>query len=176
MFNIALFEPEIPYNTGNISRLCVGTGCELTLVGKPAFSLDDTQLKRAGLDHWDDLKLTQLPSLDAFSSKPEERFILLSTYGEKLYWEHEFQQGDTLLFGCETRGLPQEFIQKHREKAYALPLPGPARSLNLSNAVSAVIFEGLRQLSVKGQEFALPRELEGRRAYFDMFGQRVSED
>lgn len=168
MFHVALFEPEIPYNTGNISRLCVGTNCSLTLVGEPGFSLEDSKLKRAGLDHWDSLSLRRSASLEDLEREAGGELVVFSTYGERSLWQHDFEAGQTLLFGSESRGLPAEALERWKSRTLALPLPGSARSLNLSNAVAIAVYEGLRQLAERGQDFPLPRSPGPRRPYFDL--------
>lgn len=145
MFSVALFQPEIPHNTGNISRLCVGTGCSLHLVKPLGFSLEDKYMKRCGLDHWPYLNLTLYENLDELVATGK-RMALFSKRGKKLFWDHEFQPDDLLIFGRETKGLPVEFTDKYADITYALPMYGPARALNLANSVAAVVYEGLRQL------------------------------
>jgi tRNA (cytidine/uridine-2'-O-)-methyltransferase len=148
--HIVLVEPEIPPNTGNISRTCAATGTFLHLVKPLGFSIDDKQLKRAGLDYWPFVKLFMHESLDAFLGEyGSERMFLASTKGEKLYTEPSYQDGDMLVFGKETAGLPHDFIARRKQNTIRIPLSEDTRlrSLNLSNSVGIVLYEALRQLS-----------------------------
>ena len=145
-FNIVLVEPEIPPNTGNIARLCAATGSNLHLVGKLGFSIDDRQLKRAGLDYWDKVSLKTWESLEALqAANPEARYWYLSTKAEKSYLEADFYPGDFLVFGKETKGLPEELIRKNLDYAIKIPMPGEIRSLNLSTSTGIVLYEALRK-------------------------------
>lgn len=155
MFQVALYQPEIPPNTGNISRLCVGACCALHLVGPLGFSLADRLVRRAGLDHWGDLDLTVHDELEPLLAA-HPRVALFSKRGAKWHWEHEYRVGDLLLFGRETTGLPADIIDRFADRCYALPVIGPVRSLNLGNSVAAVVYEGLRQLAARG-ELPTPR-------------------
>ncbi len=148
MFNIVLVTPEIPQNTGNIGRLCVSTDSRLHLIEPLGFSLDQSQLRRAGLDYWPHLQVTVYPEWENFQEKgPKRRMIFLSTHGERSVYEHSFQLGDTLVFGNESRGLPNDFYSRYRDRLYRLPMPGRhCRSLNLANTVAAVLYEALRQV------------------------------
>ncbi len=147
--HIVLVEPEIPPNTGNISRTCAATGCVLHLVKPLGFSIDDRQLKRAGLDYWPHLKLEIHESFAEFLEKYGDRRMWLSTTkGKMLYTEPEYRDGDFILFGKETEGLPRPFIEANIEKAVRIPMSEGTRlrSFNLSNSVAIVVFEALRQL------------------------------
>jgi tRNA (cytidine/uridine-2'-O-)-methyltransferase len=146
-FNIVLIEPEIPPNTGNIARLCAATGSVLHLVGKLGFSLDDRYLKRAGLDYWEFVTLKQWPDLDALrSSAPEGRFFYLSTKVSRSYLDAGFQPGDYIVFGKETKGLPEELLEANAETSFTIPMPSErVRSLNLSTSAGIVLYEALRQ-------------------------------
>ncbi|HEX9079278.1 MAG TPA: tRNA (cytidine(34)-2'-O)-methyltransferase [Desulfuromonadaceae bacterium] len=146
-FNIVLVEPEIPPNTGNIARLCAATGSILHLVGKLGFSLDDRYLKRAGLDYWEFVTLRQWPDLGALqASAPEGRFFYLSTKADRSYLKAGFRPGDYIVFGKETRGLPEELIAANPDTAITIPMPaGKVRSLNLSTSAGIVLYEALRQ-------------------------------
>ena len=147
-FNIVLVEPEIPPNTGNIARLCAATGTILHLVEPLGFSLDDRYLKRAGLDYWEHVQLRTWPSLAALQSAvPEGRFFYLSTKAERSYLSASYRPGDYLVFGRETKGLPEELIRANPETAVTIPMPGPeaVRSLNLSTSAGIVLYEALRQ-------------------------------
>lgn len=147
LFNIVLIEPEIPPNTGNVARLCAATGASLHLVGKLGFSIDDRQLKRAGLDYWDKVEVRQWESLEALQAAfPDGRFWYLSTkVARNCYEPGIYQPGDFLVFGKESSGLPAELLAAHPERCLTIPMPGKVRSLNLSNAVSVVLYEALRQ-------------------------------
>lgn len=146
MFNIVLYQPEIPPNTGNIIRLCANTGCYLHLIQPLGFELDNSKLKRAGLDYheWADIQLHA--SLDAYCKMVSTRMFALSTRGRTLYSNASFQHGDSLLFGPETRGLPQSFLDDLPEdQVLRLPMLEHSRSLNLSNSVAVVTYEALNQ-------------------------------
>ncbi|MFZ3229055.1 MAG: tRNA (cytidine(34)-2'-O)-methyltransferase [Pseudobdellovibrio sp.] len=148
LFKIVLVEPEIPQNTGNIGRTCVGTNCELHIIGPMSFEINDTQLKRAGLDYWQHLKWFYYPSYEAWFqtvSNPE-RVFYFTTKTQKTYYEIPYQLGDWLVFGKETKGLPPEIIQKNPNQAVTIPQTGPVRSLNLATAVAISIYEGFRQI------------------------------
>ncbi|MCP5499726.1 MAG: tRNA (cytidine(34)-2'-O)-methyltransferase [Leptospiraceae bacterium] len=147
--HIALYRPEIPPNTGNIARLCVGANLPLHIVGKPAFDLSEKAVRRAGLDYWKHLKLFTHESFEEFrNSLPKASVLyLVSKFGKTLYTKPEYKEGDILFFGNETSGVPKEIHEAIDEtnKIY-LPMPGEVRSLNLSNAVAIVAFEALRQI------------------------------
>ncbi|KXG78895.1 tRNA (uridine(34)/cytosine(34)/5-carboxymethylaminomethyluridine(34)-2'-O)-methyltransferase TrmL [Thermotalea metallivorans] len=147
--NVVLFEPEIPPNTGNVSRTCAATGSRLHLIKPLGFSIDDKQLKRAGLDYWDLLDLHLYENIDAlFKKYPHGRFYFATTKGNQYYTDVQFQDEDFIVFGKETAGLPQDLLLKNQESCIKIPmLPNEkARSLNLSNSVSIVLYEALRQL------------------------------
>ncbi|MDP3058285.1 MAG: tRNA (cytidine(34)-2'-O)-methyltransferase [bacterium] len=149
--NIVLVEPEIPANTGNIARSCAATGATLHLVGKIGFSIDEPSVKRAGLDYWHLVKILQHNSLEAlWAQYPEGRYFYLSTKGKNYYHNVKFQSNDFIVFGKETKGLPEELIKSKQECTFRIPMIEGARSLNLSNAVAVVLFEGLRQLDFCG--------------------------
>lgn len=152
MLNIVLVEPEIPPNTGNVSRLCAGLDAKLHLVGKLGFSTDDRALKRAGLDYWKYLKLEYHDSLEALWAKyPDANAIYTSSHAEKLHTDWTYQQDDFLVFGKETSGLPRELLETVPERTIRIPHWGLVRSLNLSNAVAVVAYEAMRQLMVRGE-------------------------
>ena len=146
VFNIVLVEPEIPPNTGNVGRLCLATKSTLHLVKPLGFSLDDRQLKRAGLDYWDDVDLKVWDSLDALlaAQDPEGRHFFLTTKTKRGYWEVKFQSGDFLIFGRETKGLPENLLRENQASCITIPMYG-TRSLNLATAVAIVLFEAVRQ-------------------------------
>jgi tRNA (cytidine/uridine-2'-O-)-methyltransferase len=151
--HIVLVEPEIPPNTGNISRTCAATGAWLHLVKPLGFSIDDRTLKRAGLDYWPFVKVEIHENLDAFLQEyAGERMWLATTKGEKRYTDVQYRDGDFLLFGKETKGLPRDFIEAHKECAIRIPMSEDTRlrSFNLSNSAAIVLFEALRQLGFPG--------------------------
>lgn len=145
--HVALFEPEIPPNTGNIARLCAATFTELHIVGVTGFRMDDRTLKRAGLDYWSEVVLHRHLDLEAlYAHLPSSRFIFLTTRTERPYHRFRFQPSDCLIFGPETRGLPAELLARHPENCLKIPMPNPnVRSLNLATSVGIVLFEALRQ-------------------------------
>lgn len=145
--NIVLYEPEIPQNTGNIARLCACTGASLYLVGKLGFSLSSKYTKRAGLDYWDSVDLHKINSMEElFEQFPNGRFFYLTTKSKKKYTDIAFQDGDFIVFGPETRGLPDEYVTK--ETAITIPMQEGQRSLNLSNSVAIVAYEIIRQIGM----------------------------
>lgn len=151
MFHIVLVEPEIPQNTGNIARTCAVTGAALHLVRPLGFSLDDKQLKRAGLDYWDELDVTLYDSFEEVEqAHPEARFYLLSTHAAKSYAEAKYSDGDFLVFGKETAGLGPKLLSRRSEDAVRIPMRSGLRSLNLSNSVALVLYEALRQNGFPG--------------------------
>ncbi len=152
MLKIVLYEPEIPPNTGNIIRLCANTGCSLHLVGPLGFDLDDKKLRRAGLDYREFAELNRYDTIEEFSAVNNgPRLLGISTRGATLYHEVRYREGDALLFGPETRGLPEAVLAAlPPEQRIRLPMRPQSRSLNLSNAAAIVTYEGLRQLGFNG--------------------------
>ncbi len=148
IFNVALLEPEIPPNTGNIMRLCANTGARLHLIRPLGFVLDEKRLRRAGLDYRQWIDVQEHDSLAALrASLSGKRLLALSTRGRSTYSEVDYQMGDILLFGPETRGLPQSVLDDlPAAQQLRLPMTAPSRSLNLSNTVAVVLYEGWRQL------------------------------
>ena len=145
MFNVVLVEPEIPPNTGNVGRLCLATRSTLHLVGPLGFSIDDRQLKRAGLDYWDEVDVREWSNLDQFRrANALARFFYLTTKATQPYFEVSFRPKDFLVFGRETKGLPERVLQENRESCITIPMHG-TRSLNLATAVAIVLFEAMRQ-------------------------------
>jgi tRNA (cytidine/uridine-2'-O-)-methyltransferase len=143
-FNIVLFEPEIPQNTGNIARLCACTGANLYLVGKLGFSLSDKYTKRAGLDYWDSVNIKKFDTLEQLQEENKDAtFYYLTTKSKKSYFDVKFQAGDFLVFGPETRGLPETLVKSN--SAITIPMVEGQRSLNLSNSVAIVLYEAIRQ-------------------------------
>ena len=147
MIHIALVEPEIPQNTGNIARLCAATRTPLHIVGVTGFRLDDKAVRRAGLDYWDEVDLTRHASLPALSQVlTNSRFVYFSTKAEHSYLDWEFVENDCLVFGRETRGLPTELLRSNWNRCLKIPILNPkVRSLNLANSVAIVLYEALRQ-------------------------------
>jgi len=151
MFNVVLVEPEIPPNTGNVARLCLATGSRLHLVKPLGFSVDDRQLRRAGMDYWHQVDLQYWEDLNAFETatrSPTRRFFF-TTKTDRNYWEAEFEPDDYLVFGRETRGLPENLLDAQSESCLTIPMQPGARSLNLATAVAVVLFEAVRQLKQK---------------------------
>lgn len=146
--NIVLIEPEIPNNTGNIGRLALGTGCTLHLVKPFGFEISDSRLRRAGLDYWQHVDLVIYESIDDFLQKNEQaNMVFLSSHGTKSYWDIPFKDHLFLVFGKESVGLPKPLLQANNDACFKIPLHSEhIRSLNLANAVSVVVYEGLRQL------------------------------
>lgn len=147
MINVALYEPEIPPNAGAIARLCAATRSRLHLIGRLGFRLDDRQLKRAGLDYWQAVDLVVHPGWDDFvGAVGAGRIVCVSSKVQRKYTELAYVDGDYLLFGSESKGLPPTLLQRHAELAVTIPMPGETvRSLNLATAVSIVLYEALRQ-------------------------------
>lgn len=151
MFNIVLYQPEIPQNTGNISRTCACTGSRLHIIKPMGFEITDKHLKRAGLDYWDKLDLTYYDGLDEFFEKTKGgRYFYLSKKASKRYTEIQFKDGDYLIFGKETKGLPEHIIFDNTDTALRIPMAEGLRSLNLSNTVALVLYEALRQTDFVG--------------------------
>jgi len=145
-FHIVLVEPEIPPNTGNIARLCGATGTPLHLVGKLGFSLDDRYLRRAGLDYWSEIEVSCWPDLAALqTANLTARFIYTSKKAAASHTAFQFREGDFLVFGKETEGLPDALIEAHPDTSIRIPIFGKVRSLNLSTAAGIVLYEALRQ-------------------------------
>ena len=147
MFNVVLVEPEIPPNTGNIGRLCLATGSTLHLVKPLGFSIDDRTLKRAGLDYWKEVDVRLWDSFDDLvrSRDPDSRFFFLTTKSKRAYYDVHFRPGDFLVFGRETKGLPEPMLAAHPDDLLTIPMRG-TRSLNLATAVGIVLFEAMRQV------------------------------
>lgn len=142
--NVALYEPEIPQNTGNIARLCACSGADLYLIGKLGFALTDKYTKRAGLDYWDDVNIEKVNSIEDLQEKfPNAAFYYLTTKSKKLYTDVKYKEGDFLVFGPESRGLPKEYVTK--DSAVTIPMRENERSLNLSNSVAIAVYEAIRQ-------------------------------
>ncbi|MDQ4122572.1 MAG: tRNA (cytidine(34)-2'-O)-methyltransferase [Acidobacteriota bacterium] len=145
--HVALVEPEIPPNTGNIARLCAATFTNLHIVGVPSFRMDERAVKRAGLDYWNEVRLFKHRSIEALSEAlPNSRFLFFTTKAERIYTDWKYQDGDCLIFGRETRGLPEDLLRANWERCLTIPMPNEnVRSLNLATSVAVVLYEALRQ-------------------------------
>ena len=149
--NVVLYEPEIPQNTGNIARTCAATGSKLYLIEPLGFSMSDRYYKRAGLDYFSMVEISVLPSFDALMARfPEARYHFATTKAPRSYAEAVYRPDDFLVFGCETRGLPESLLKKVYDRCIRIPMRAGARSLNLSNSVAVVLYEALRQQGFSG--------------------------
>lgn len=149
--NIILHEPEIPQNTGNIARTCAATGAALHIIRPMGFEIDDKKLKRAGLDYWHQLDITYYDNLDDFTEKhPDARIYYFSTKAPRAYTEIRYEGDVYLMFGKETRGLPEELLHDNPETTVRIPMRDKLRSLNLSNSVAIAVYEALRQNDFEG--------------------------
>jgi len=145
-FHIVLFQPEIPANTGNIGRLCVGANAVLHIIKPMKFFLNDKYLKRAGLDYWDKVKLHVHDDWDSFLEKyPNSNLYLVETSGESIYYDENYKPADIFVFGSETCGLPERVLNSG--KVIKIPMSDEIRSINMCNSVAIVLYEGLRQLA-----------------------------
>jgi tRNA (cytidine/uridine-2'-O-)-methyltransferase len=146
-FHIALVEPEIPPNTGNVARLCAATRTPLHIVGVTGFKMDDRTLKRAGLDYWSEVELYRHVDISAlFESLPGSRFLFFSTKVKRVYTDWQYEDGDCLIFGPETRGLPESLLRANENHSLTIPMMNKnVRSLNLSTSVGIALYEALRQ-------------------------------
>lgn len=160
MLNIVLVEPEIPQNCGNIARTCAATGCCLHLIRPLGFDISEKAVKRAGLDYWHLVDVREYENLVDFFEKNEvAEMWCLSTKAPRGYTEAQYHDGCYLFFGKETKGLPEDFLEAHRNCCVRIPMRSEARSLNLSNAVAITVFEALRQLSFPGlQDYGKMRD------------------
>ena len=161
LLNIVLVEPEIPQNTGNIARTCAATGMRLHLVEPLGFSIDDKYVKRAGLDYWNLVDIRTYKNLDMFfEQNAEGKFFFSSTKGGNVYTDVKYHDNTYILFGKETKGLPEDLLRQNRDKIVRIPMVSASRSLNLSNSVAVVAYEALRQLGFKGLQLEgnLPEE------------------
>jgi tRNA (cytidine/uridine-2'-O-)-methyltransferase len=151
MLNVALVEPEIPQNTGNIARLCAATMTPLHVVGVAGFRLDDRAVRRAGLDYWNEVTLHRHRDLEAlYLNLPTSRFLFFSTKVRQPYHQFDFEPDDCLVFGPETRGLSAELLRAQADRCLTIPMLNPkVRSLNLANCVAIVLYEALRQLEAR---------------------------
>ena len=147
-FNIFLIDPEIPNNTGNIGRLALASGSHLHILKPLGFEINDTRLKRAGLDYWQHLSVTYYENIDEFFNiNRDKQMAFLSSHGTTNHWDIPFENDMFLIFGKESVGLPKTMIEKHSDKLFKIPLYSEhVRSLNLANAVSIVVYEGLKKI------------------------------
>lgn len=147
--HVVLYQPEIPPNTGNIGRSCVALGAKLWIVGPTGFSLDSKQIRRSGLDYWDDLAWELVDDWQQLMDKlPTDRLWLLTKFGSRAHCDVEFQTGDALVFGRESTGLPDWLHQQHPARQIFIPMPGPVRCLNLSTAAGIAMYEAARQIGL----------------------------
>ncbi len=146
MFHIVLVEPEIPQNAGNIARTCAATGTHLHMIRPLGFEVSDKYLKRAGLDYWHLVDISYYDSFEELRAKyPENRFFFFTTKGRRRHSDVSFRDGDFLVFGKETKGLPETLLMQNEETCLRIPMFSEARSLNLSNSVAVALYEALRQ-------------------------------
>ncbi|MDR2634815.1 MAG: tRNA (cytidine(34)-2'-O)-methyltransferase [Clostridiales bacterium] len=155
MFNIVLVEPEIPQNTGNIARTCAATGSRLHLVEPLGFDISEKAVRRAGLDYWDAVNITVYGGLNEFfSENAGSRFFFASTKAAKRYDTADYRDGDFLVFGKETKGLPERLLSANYDMTVRIPMLGETRSLNLSNAVAILLYEAMRRTDFTGLKSA----------------------
>lgn len=153
MLNIVLHEPEIPANTGNIGRTCVATGTRLHLIEPLGFRLNEKNLKRAGMDYWDDLDVTTyIDYADFLEKNPGAKIYMATTKAPKAYTEVRYEPDCYLMFGKESAGIPEEILVQHKSECVRIPMAGGIRSLNLGNSVAVVLYEALRQNGFPGME------------------------
>jgi tRNA (cytidine/uridine-2'-O-)-methyltransferase len=150
-FHVVLHEPEIPNNTGNIGRTCVGMQSKLHLIKPYGFEITDKNLKRSGLDYWPNLEWQEHDNIEKWQGQVQDlkRVFYFSTKATKTIFETKFQRGDSFVFGRETKGLPEELVYSNLQQAVKIPMLGPIRSYNVANTVAITLFEGYRQLQVK---------------------------
>ena len=153
MFKIVLYQPEIPANTGNIGRLCVGADCELHIIKPMRFMINDKYLKRAGLDYWQDLKFFLHDDLAELQAQfPNNNTYFCTTKTERKYTEPEYKDGDIFVFGPESRGIPEDILTNNQTNTITIPMSARLRSINLSNSVAIVLYEALRQMQWGGED------------------------
>lgn len=158
IFHVALIEPEIPQNTGNIGRTCVGTKSDLHLVGPLGFQITDKNLKRAGLDYWQHLSWKHHATEASWRRevKDPRRVFYFSAFGKKLYTDIAYQKGDWFVFGRETKGLPDDMLQQNSEQVLLIPILGPVRGYNVATSAAIVLFEALRQVGLNDPAVLAP--------------------
>ncbi len=150
-FNIVLLEPEIPHNTGAIGRTCVATNTRLHLIKPLGFDLDEKSVKRSGLDYWDDLDLRVYENYQDFLDKnPNARVFMATTKAEKTYADVEYRENDFIMFGKESKGIPEEILAVNKDLCIRIPMIEKHRSLNLANSASIIVYEALRQTNFEG--------------------------
>ncbi|HEY4534258.1 MAG TPA: tRNA (cytidine(34)-2'-O)-methyltransferase [Fusobacterium sp.] len=148
--NIVLYQPEIPYNTGNIGRSCVLTNTHLHLIKPLGFSLEEKQIRRSGLDYWHSVKLTIWESFEEFlASDPEMRLFYATTKTKQKYSDVRYQENDYIMFGPESRGIPEDILRRNPERCITIPMIPMGRSLNLSNSAAIILYEALRQVNFR---------------------------
>ena len=148
---VALIQPQIPPNTGNIARLCAATDVSLHLIEPLGFSLDDADLRRAGLDYWEHVDLWRHPDWFAFrDAMDRSRCLYFSAHARRSFWQAPYRSNSCLVFGSETDGMPERILEKHPDRCFTIPMSGPVRSLNLATAVGIVLYEALRQTAASG--------------------------
>jgi tRNA (cytidine/uridine-2'-O-)-methyltransferase len=153
--HIVLYQPEIPPNTGNIGRSCVALGAKLWIIGPAGFSFDSKQIRRSGLDYWDDLSWELVDNWEQFVTKlPASRLWLVTKFGTQTHCEVKYQWGDVLVFGRESSGLPDWLHAQYPHQQVVIPMPGPVRCLNLSTAAGIVMYEAARQMGMLTMEGA----------------------
>lgn len=146
-FHIVLYQPEIPANTGNIGRICVGSNSMLHIIKPMRFLLTDKYVKRAGLDYWDKLSLNIHDSLDDFIAEyPDNNIYFCTTKTESNYTDRKFKKGDIFIFGPESKGIPEDILEKYQKQNITIPMSSQIRSINLSNSVAIIIYEAWRQI------------------------------
>jgi len=146
MFNIVLVEPQIPPNTGSIGRMCVNLGAKLHLIKPLGFDISETAVKRAGLDYWKELDLRVWENLDEFlANNPIEKMHFATTKTDKIYWDAKFEIDDYIVFGSETKGIPEWLLKENLDKCITIPMGSRGRSLNLATSTGIVTYEALRQ-------------------------------
>lgn len=151
--NIVLHEPEIPANTGNIGRTCVATGTSLHLIKPLGFDISDKAVRRAGMDYWKELDLHVYENFEEFVDRnPGAKIYMATTKAKKAYTEVEYTENDFIMFGKESAGIPEEILVKYEETSVRIPMIGEIRSLNLSNSVSIILYEALRQQDFEGMK------------------------
>lgn len=151
--NIVLYQPQIPPNTGNIARTCACTGSSLHLIRPLGFSTDEKAVQRAGLDYWDKLDINYYDSLEElFEKHKDSNFYFSTKYAQQFHTDIEYQDDDFLVFGRETTGLPDNILEDYKENCIRIPMRSNVRSLNLSNSVSIILYEALRQIGYEGLE------------------------
>lgn len=151
MFHVVLVEPEIPQNAGNIARTCAGTGCALHMIRPLGFEVSDKYLKRAGLDYWQYVEVDYFDSFEALQEKyPDANYYFFTTKARRTHCDATFHDGDFLVFGKETKGLPESLLIKNEKTCLRIPMYEKARSLNLSNSVAIAVYEALRQTGFEG--------------------------